>query len=204
MNVSENSRVVLLSDDHSFTFTFTLRAFDRHVYPKRLTKSTFVEGETAIYRWWYINSSHRPWRITSESLLTVIWIESYIHRFFSRSRFVFCHLFIFPAINNMYKKERNVCFIGHLEIDQTFVSKCLDLIIVGVRVQLLAGSKVPSQKCSKHPSGCTVSQCFVYSAHCLSFSIEPVCLFVPCTDNNTDSSRVGVRRVAIDVTARQA
>jgi len=30
-------------------FTFTFRAFGRCVYPKRLTKSTFVEGETAIY-----------------------------------------------------------------------------------------------------------------------------------------------------------
>jgi len=31
------------------TFTFTFRAFGRRFYPKRLTKSTFVEGEAAIY-----------------------------------------------------------------------------------------------------------------------------------------------------------
>jgi len=31
------------------TCTFTLRAFGRRLYPKRLTKSTFVERETAIY-----------------------------------------------------------------------------------------------------------------------------------------------------------
>jgi len=33
----------------TFTFTFTLRACVRRFYPKRLTKSTLVEGETAIY-----------------------------------------------------------------------------------------------------------------------------------------------------------
>jgi len=30
-------------------FTFTFRAFGRRFYTKRLTKSTFVEGEAAIY-----------------------------------------------------------------------------------------------------------------------------------------------------------
>jgi len=30
-------------------FTFKFRAFGRRFYPKRLTKSTFVEGEVAIY-----------------------------------------------------------------------------------------------------------------------------------------------------------
>jgi len=31
------------------TFTFTFRAIGRCFYPKRLTKSTFDEGEAAIY-----------------------------------------------------------------------------------------------------------------------------------------------------------
>jgi len=33
----------------AFTFTFTFRAFGRRFYPKRLTKSTFVEEGAAIY-----------------------------------------------------------------------------------------------------------------------------------------------------------
>jgi len=33
----------------TFTLTFTFRAFVRRFYPKRLTESTFVEGEAAIY-----------------------------------------------------------------------------------------------------------------------------------------------------------
>jgi len=33
----------------TFTFTFTFREFGRRFYPKRLTKSTFVEGEAVIY-----------------------------------------------------------------------------------------------------------------------------------------------------------
>jgi len=35
--------------DARFTFTFGFRAFGRRFYPKPLPKSTFVEGETAIY-----------------------------------------------------------------------------------------------------------------------------------------------------------
>jgi len=44
-----------LYGDLVFTLTLTFRAFGRCFYPKRLTKSTFVERETAIYlSLWYI------------------------------------------------------------------------------------------------------------------------------------------------------
>jgi len=44
------SEVALFRECHSFTFTF--RAFGRRFYPKRLTKSTFVEGDSNISLWY--------------------------------------------------------------------------------------------------------------------------------------------------------
>jgi len=41
--------MTLIKNGMRVTFTFTFRAFGRRLYPKRLTKSTFVEGEAAIY-----------------------------------------------------------------------------------------------------------------------------------------------------------
>jgi len=35
----------------TFTFTFTFRAFGRRFYPKRLTKSKFVERDSNISLW---------------------------------------------------------------------------------------------------------------------------------------------------------
>jgi len=38
-------------DPVDLTFRFTFRAFGRRFYPKRLTKSTFVEGDSNISLW---------------------------------------------------------------------------------------------------------------------------------------------------------
>jgi len=37
---------------HHVTFTFTFRAFGRRFYPKRLAKSTSVEGDSNISLWY--------------------------------------------------------------------------------------------------------------------------------------------------------
>jgi len=44
--------VVSIKKVYIFTFAFTFRAFGRRFYPKRLTKSTFVEGDSDISLWY--------------------------------------------------------------------------------------------------------------------------------------------------------
>jgi len=55
-----NERIVkMFVLSYTFTFTFTFRAFGRRFSPKRLTKSTFVEGDSNISQWYIKKYSKR-------------------------------------------------------------------------------------------------------------------------------------------------